>query len=131
MIGLDTNIVVRYLVQDDPIQSARATDLVEGRLTERDPGFISLVAMAEIAWVLGRSYRFAARDIANAIERLLRADLLVVEAEQPVFTAMVALKEGRGTFADALIGALNARAGCPRTLTFDRKALRLNGFELA
>jgi predicted nucleic-acid-binding protein len=131
MIGLDTNILVRYLTQDDPLQSPKATDLIERRLTEEDPGFVSVVAMAEIAWVLERAYRLADADIAEAIERILQADALVVESEQEVFTAMTALQEGRGTFADALIGALADKAGCSGTLTFDRKALRLPGFALA
>jgi predicted nucleic-acid-binding protein len=130
MIGLDANILVRHLAQDDLIQSSQATELIERRLSEANPGFVTVVAMAETVWVLERAYRLAARDIAAAIERLLQADVFVVENEQEVFTAMIALKEGRGSFADALIGALGARAGCSRTLTFDRKALRLAEFEL-
>jgi predicted nucleic-acid-binding protein len=131
MIGLDTNVLVRYLAQDDPVQSAKATALIERRLTEQDPGFISVVAMAETVWVLERAYGLADAGIAAAIERTLQVDALVVESEQEVFTAMVALKEGRGSFADALIGALGASAGCSHSLTFDRKALRLPGFVLA
>jgi predicted nucleic-acid-binding protein len=131
MIGLDTNILVRYLTQDDPVQSPSATALIERRLTEQEPGFISIVAMAETVWVLERAYGLGASVIAAAIERTLQADILVVENEQEVFTAMTALKDGRGAFADALIGALGVRAGCSRTLTFDRKAARLSGFELA
>jgi predicted nucleic-acid-binding protein len=130
MIGLDTNVLVRYLAQDDPVQSPRATDLIEQRLTEEEPGFISVVAMAEIAWVLERAYGLADRDIAAAIEAILQAELLVVESEQEVFTAMTALTDGRGSFADALIAALGAKAGCSRTLTFDRRAQRLSSFEL-
>ncbi len=130
MIGLDTNILVRYLAQDDPLQSPKATDLIERRLTEDEPGFVSVVAMVETAWVLERAYGLADDDIAAAIERTLQADVLVVENEQEVFSAMIALKEGRGSFADALIGALGMRAGCSRTLTFDHEALRLPGFEL-
>jgi predicted nucleic-acid-binding protein len=131
MIGLDTNILVRYLAQDDPVQSPQATDLIERRLTEDDPGFISVVAMVETVWVLDRAYGLADLEIAAAIERTLQADVLVVEHEQDVFAAMIALKEGYGSFADALIGALGARAGCSRTLTFDQKAARLPGFALA
>jgi len=86
--------------------------------------------MVETVWVLDRVYGLTNEEIATAIERMLQADALVVESEQEVFTAMVALEEGRGAFADALIGALCAKAGCSRTLTFDRKALRLSGFEL-
>lgn len=128
MIGLDTNVVVRYLAQDDPVQSARATRLVEQELTEEEPGYVSVVVMAEIAWVLERAYRLTDAEVAAAIEALLQADVLVVESEQEVFTAMIALKEGRGSFADALIGALCTKAGCSGTLTFDRKALRIRGF---
>ena len=127
---LDTNILVRYLTQDDPVQSAKATELIERRLNEENPGFISLVAMVETAWVLERSYALPEGKIAAAIERLLQADVLVVESEQEAFTAMIALKQGHGSFADALIGALGAKAGCSRTLTFDQKALRLPGFAL-
>jgi predicted nucleic-acid-binding protein len=114
MIGLDTNILIRYLAQDDPLQSPIATDLIEHRLTEEEPGFICVVAMAEVAWVLERAYGLANRDIAAAIEGVLQAEALVVESEQEVFAAMVALKEGRGSFADALIGMLGAKAGCSR-----------------
>ena len=130
MIGLHTNIIVRYLVQDDPEQAQQATHLIERRLTERNPGFISVVAMAETAWVLERAYDLTAATIAMAIERILQTAELMVENEQQVFTAMMALKEGRGSFADALIGALGQWAGCEFTATFDRKALRLTGFAL-
>jgi len=130
MIGLDTNILVRYLTQDDPLQSAKATELIERRLSEENPGFVSLVAMVETAWVLERSYGLAEVEVAAAVERLLQADVLVVESEQEVFTAMIALKQRRGSFADALIGALGVKAGCSLTVTFDQKALRLPGFGL-
>lgn len=130
MIGLDTNVLVRYMAQDDPIQSKLATDLIERRLTDRDPGFISIVAMTETAWVLDRAYGLSGAEIARAIERTLQTDVLVVESEQEIFTAAVALREGRGSFADALIAALGVRAGCSATVTFDRKASRLPGFEL-
>lgn len=130
MIGLDTNILVRYLSQDDPVQSAKATEILERRLTEKNPGFVSVVAMVETVWVLDRAYSLTAQEIATAIERLLQVEVLVIENEQEVFTAMVALKQERGSFADALIAELGARVGCTRTLTFDRKATRLPGFEL-
>ncbi len=130
MIGLDTNVLVRYLTQDDPIQSLKATEIIERRLTEGNPGFVSIVAMVETVWVLDRAYNLAAHEIAATVEGMLQADVLVVEYEQEVFTAMIALKEGQGSFADAIIAALGAKAGCSCTLTFDHKALRLPGFEL-
>jgi predicted nucleic-acid-binding protein len=131
MIGLDTNILIRYLTQDDPVQSAKATQILERRLTPKNPGFISVVAMVEVVWVLARAYGLTAPEIAASLERLLQVEVLAIENEQEVFTAMVALKQGRGSFADALIAELGARAGCARTLTFDQKAVRLPGFELA
>jgi predicted nucleic-acid-binding protein len=130
MIGLDTNVVVRYLTQDDPIQSPKATEIIERRLTTENPGFVSIVAMVETVWVLNRAYGVPNHEIAAAVERILQTEVLVVENEQEVFTAMVAFKEGRGSFSDAIIAALGAKAGCSFTLTFDQKALRISGFEL-
>ena len=130
MIGLDTNILIRYLTQDDPIQSLKANQILERRLTRTQPGFVSVVAMVETVWVLDRAYGLTAQEIATAVEGLLQVEVLVIENEQEVFTAMLALKLGKGTFADALIAELATRAGCTRTLTFDRKAARLPGFEL-
>ena len=129
MVGIDTNVLVRYLTQDDPVQSVQATEFIENRLTAQNPGFISVVAMAKIAWVLERAYGLTAVEIAAAIERVLQADVLVVESEQEVFTSMIVPKEGWGTFADALIGELGVAAGCSHTVTFDRKALRLTNFK--
>jgi|SRR5580700_2339270 predicted nucleic-acid-binding protein len=131
MIGLDTNVVVRYLTQDNPIQSRKATQIFDHQLTTVEPGFLSVVTMVETVWVLGRSYGFVEQEIAAAVELLLQTDVLVIENEQEVFTAMIALNLGRGDFADALIGTLGAKAGCKYTLTFDQKALRLSGFRPA
>jgi len=129
MIGLDTNLLVRYFTQDDPAQSGIAAEVIEDRLTPSEPGFISIVAMAEVVWVLDRAYGLSQDAVADVIERMLAAETLVIENEHEVYTAMRALREGRGRFSDALIGALNTRAGCSRTISFDRRALRLPGFE--
>lgn len=130
MIGLDTNILVRYLTQDDPVQSGQATELLERSLSEANPGFISVVTMVELVWVLDRAYRMGTRQIASALERMLQTEVFVIEREQEVFSAMIALRQGRGSFADALIAELGLRAGCSHTLTFDTKAARLHGFKL-
>jgi predicted nucleic-acid-binding protein len=130
MIGLDTNILVRYIVQDDAVQARAAIEIVEQRLTEQSLGFISTIVMAETVWVLDRAYRFTAAAIATVVERMLRADVFVVESEAQVFCAMTALRDGLGSFADSLIAALAVDAGCSVTLTFDRKAARLPGFSL-
>lgn len=131
MMGLDTNILVRYLTQDDAVQSQRATEILEKELTAAEPGFVSVVAMVETVWVLERAYDFSDLEITAAVESMLQADELLVENEQEVFTAIMAVKEGRGAFADALLAELGTRAGCSCTLTFDQKALRLPAFQPA
>jgi len=128
MIGLDTNVLLRYLAQDDPVQSPKATEFIERKLTPERPGFVSIVTMVETVWVLERAYGLDRESLGAAIERILQADAFVVEQEREVFIALKALGSGLG-FADALIEALGAKAGCSHTVTFGQKALRLPGFE--
>jgi len=130
MTGLDTNVILRYLLQDDPKQTHQVNQIIDRRLSEQNPGFISLVTVLEIVWVLRSLLKQDPSQIATHIEHLLAADSLEVQNEQEVFEAVFALKRGSGEFEDALIGALNTWAGCSRTLTFDRKAARLPHFEL-
>jgi len=131
MIGLDTNVLLRYLAQDHPTQSPKATGLIEGHLTNGDPGFVSLVTILEIVWVLGSLYKRSRVEIADHIEMILAADTLEVQNEPEVYQAVVALRNGSGLFEDALIGALGAWRGCSATLTFDKNAAkRLDGFQL-
>ena len=132
MIGLDTNVLLRYLAQDDPAQSPRATEIIEGRLTEQEPGFVTLVSILEVVWVLRSLFRRSRQEIANDVEMLLAADTLEIQNEQEVYTAVVALRHGSGPFEDALIGSLGVWRGCSATLTFDEDAAkRLHGFQLA
>jgi AbrB family looped-hinge helix DNA binding protein len=114
MMGLDTNALLRYLAQDDPKQSARATEIIERRLTEQEPGFISLATILEVVWVLKSIFKRSRREIANDIEMLPAADTLEVPNEQEVYpnSAVVSLRNGIGTFEDALIGSLGAWRGC-------------------
>ena len=132
MIGLDTNLLLRYLAQDDPTQSVRATEIIEQRLTEQEPGFVSLVCILEVVWVLRSLYKRSRQQIANDIEMLLAADTLDIQNEQEVYTAVVSLRNGIGTFEDALIGSLGVWRGCSATMTFDEDAAkRLHEFLLA
>jgi predicted nucleic-acid-binding protein len=130
MVGLDTNVILRYLLQDDPKQATLANRVVDQVLSDRNPGFISLVSVLEIVWVLRSLLKQTPAEIAIHLEQLLAADSLEVQNEQQVFEASFALKRGTGEFEDALIGALNAWAGCTHTLTFDKRALRLPYFQL-
>lgn len=130
MIGLDTNILVRYLTLDDPVQSPRAVRILEQELSD-EPGFVSAVVLAEVAWVLQRSYGQSRGEIARVIGGLLRADCLLLEHQQAVAEAVNAVGQDNVEFVDAFIGAIAANAGCTHTLTFDRRASRLPGFSLA
>ncbi len=131
MIALDTNVLLRYLAQDDPVQSPQAGEIIERRLSARNPGFVSLVCILEIVWVLGSLYKRTRGEIAQHIEMILAADSLEVQNEQEVYQAVVALRNGAGSFEDALIGSLGIWKGCSATLTFDeRAAKRLDGFRL-
>lgn len=130
MIGLDTNILIRHIMQDDPLQSPKATRIIERQLTKEDSGYISLATMLETAWVLENIYGLSRQELAQAIETILQVTAFVVQNEKEVHASMLALRAGQGSFDDALIGSLGLWAGCASTLTFDRKASRLQGFEL-
>jgi predicted nucleic-acid-binding protein len=130
VIGLDTNILVRFLTLDDPVQSARAAQIMDA-LSEDEPGFVSAVVLAEMVWVLARTYRRDAATIADIIQSLLGAESLRLEHQESVAFALSASQRGNADFADALIGAIAAEARCTHTLTFDRSAARLPGFALA
>jgi predicted nucleic-acid-binding protein len=127
--GLDTNILLRYFTQDDPDQSPKAAVLIERRLTASKPGFISLVAIAELAWTLKSRYRRPPDEIAELLARLISAPNLVVQNANEVAMAIDALQTG-GSFADSLIVALSQWSGCETTWTFDRKASSQKGFRI-
>ncbi len=131
MIGLDTNILLRFLLQDDAVQSPIATRIIETDLSEQSPGFVSSVVLAETAWVLESRYRLRQSEIAAVMEGLLRVECLRLEHPSAVAVAVAAASEANADFADAMIGAVAQNAGCATTLTFDRRAQRLPGFSAA
>ena len=130
MVGIDTNVLVRYLTQDDPKQSAIATRFIEEGLSAENPGFVSTVTLCEIAWVLATSYGADRKGIRRTIENLLATRQLVVERAELVWKALRASEGAPAEFSDALIGELAAAHGCGKTVTFDRSAARLPVFEL-
>ena len=130
MIGLDTNVVVRYLVQDDARQSAAANRLFERILSADNPGFVSGIALCELAWVLAECYGADRTRIRAAIEGLLAAKQIAVETPDLVRKALRAWGETGADFADALIGEVAASHGAAKIVTFDRAAGKLPGFEL-
>ncbi len=130
MIGLDTNVVVRYLAQDDARQSAAATRFVESTLTPENPGFIACVTLCEIAWVLAESYDEGRARIREVIEKLLTTKQLVIESADLVWKALKAWDGTSADFSDALIGEIVRARGGGKVVTFDRSAAKLELFEL-
>lgn len=133
MIGLDTNVLVRYLAQDDAKQAALATRLVEKQLSVAHPGFISLVVLVELCWVLKKLYSATSDELAATVDDLLSGSQFRIERRDVVQAALRQLKDGKAGkagFADALIAQLADSEGCTRTLTFDRAAARGAGMTL-
>jgi predicted nucleic-acid-binding protein len=129
MIGLDTNVVVRYLTQDDPTQSAAAVKMIRSFSSEK-PGFLSLVVVVELVWVLEVSYRFPKSEIVHVLETLLRSKELMVEREELAWQAHRRFASGNADFADCLIERCGNAAGCQHTLTFDRNAAGAAGMRM-
>lgn len=130
MIGLDTNVIVRFLAQDDEMQSRLATRLFS-RLSRDNPGFVSLVVLAEVSWVLARAYKSSRAELSTAIEGLLRSAELRVEKAEAAWRALGVYQASASTeFADALIAEIAALEGATQTMTFDRRAASEAGMTL-
>jgi predicted nucleic-acid-binding protein len=121
MIGLDTNILVRYITQDHTAQAAAAVKIIDS-LSSESPGFLSLIVIVELVWVLQFSYRFKKNEIENVVERLLRSKELVVERAEIVFEALRKFRISRANLADCLIERCAHAADCQYVLTFDKDA---------
>jgi len=129
MIGLDTNILVRYLTQDDAEQAQRAASFVERKLDAHTPGFVNNIAQCELVWVLESNYRYAREQIADALQRVFEIDRLRLESPQLSWRALEAYRAGID-FSDALLALRNAAEGCEYTATFDRRAARYDKIRL-
>jgi predicted nucleic-acid-binding protein len=130
MIGLDTHVLVRHLVQDDPSQSRKATQVITKQCTRDDPGFINRVVLCELVWVLESAYGYSKDTIVPVLEKLLRTSQLKIEDVQAAWTAFRMYQKGKADFADCLLGATNRIGGCEWTVTFDQPASKLEGFQL-
>ena len=123
MIGLDTNVLVRYVMQDDPRQSPRATRLMDS-LAPQAPGYVSLVVLVELVWVLRSNYGLARGQVATVLETLLRSKELLVERVETVARALERFESAGADLADALIERIAAASGCEATYTFDAGAVK-------
>lgn len=129
MIGLDTNVLVRYIMQDDPKQSPKASALMES-LNADNPGFITLVSIVELYWVLSTSYELTGQQVKQALEALLRSKQIIVDRADQVLRALRVFDDGKADFADCLIERTAVSAGCEQTMTFDVGAAKYAGMTL-
>lgn len=129
MTGIDTNILVRYIMRDNAAQAARADAAIRA-FTSSHRGFIGLVALAETAWVLRSGYRISKPDLIQCIDRLLCARNLVLENSHAVRKALQLYEKAKCDFSDCLIAVSGSMAGCTSTITFDVDASRSAGMVL-
>lgn len=127
---LDTNVLARYIVQDDPEQSHAATRLIDSRCTVQSPGWVGVTVLLELVWVLTTAYRYEKAVVVSVIRQLLRTTELMVEDSESAWTALREFETGNADFADYLISHRNHASGCTRTYTFDRKAALGRHFSL-
>ena len=129
MIGLDTNVLVRYVAQDDPKQSPKASRLIES-LTADAPGYVGIVSVIELVWVLAGCYALTRDEIGEVLETLLRTKEIVVAQADIVWKALRQFKDGKADFADCMIEESASEARCSYTATFDREAAKYCGMKL-
>lgn len=122
MIGLDTNVIIRFLTQDDPKQTKIVNDLFENKLSARNPGFICLITLVEIVWVLESCYEQDKKSILEVIDSLLTTKQLMAENADLAYLALKRFSTGNADFSDVLITVISENTGCSETVTFDKKA---------
>src|SRR5215207_4879633 len=127
MIGLDTNILVRLLVMDDPVQTAQAQQFVDSRCTRASPGYVNSMVLAELIWALSSIYHYDRAAIISVVEGLLAGDDRIVEHHEAVQGGLEDYRSGSADLVDAIIVRINRARNCTATATFDRKASRLEG----
>lgn len=130
MIGLDTNVLVRYIVQDDPLQAALAASFIESHCTADMPGFIGNIVRVELVWVLDRGYRYDKKSVLGVLKQVAVTSELRLENSALVWQAIRDYENGTAGFADCLLAAVNQQHGCNVTYTFDQRAAKSNKFML-
>ena len=131
MIGIDTNIVIRYLVQDDPEQSAIACRIFEEEVSSTNKGHICPIVLCEVIWVLLRSYKQTKEKIITVIRTLLLASNIEIQHSDSAWKALKDYESGTADFSDYLIAHINKECGASFTLTFDRAAAKSRLIKLA
>jgi predicted nucleic-acid-binding protein len=129
LIGVDTNVLVRFFAKDDPDQTTRAKEFL-GSLSPPSPGFVSLISLTELVWVLRGRYRSNKAELIECLKSLLNSSELILESEAAVVQAVHRFATNKADFADCLIERCGHLAGCKETVTFDREAARSAGMRL-
>jgi predicted nucleic-acid-binding protein len=129
MIGLDTNVLVRYIAQDDPKQSPLANALIQ-TLSSEAPGFVTQVALVELVWVMQSCYQTTKPELTAILETLLRTRELLVENTEAALKALQVFSTSNGDFSDCLIAQCAQMAGCTHTVSFDKNAVKVAGMRL-
>jgi predicted nucleic-acid-binding protein len=130
MIGIDTNVLLRVIVADEPRQAEVARSFIRNHCSSDDPGYVSHITLVELVWTLAKAYHLSREEIGAAVEQILETAQLDVESSNDVAAALRDYRRGPADFADCLLARINAAAGCEHTVTFDRKASKLPGFKL-
>ncbi len=130
MKGLDTNVLVRYLIRDDDAEKALADRFVAEALDRGETLFVNQIVLCELVWVLTKAYRFRRTEVSEVLDKILLARQFEVEEKDLAFQALETYAGATADFADCLIGARNRAAGCASTVTFDRAAGSIAPFEL-
>ncbi|OQW62594.1 MAG: PIN domain-containing protein [Nitrospira sp. ST-bin4] len=130
MIGLDTNVLVRYLVRDNPDQAQIAAEAIARDCTRESPAFINRIVLCELVWVLESAYGYSKETIIGVLEKVFRTAQFQVEDVQTAWTAFRLYQKGKADFSDCLLGTVNRERGCERTITFDQDAGKLAEFDL-
>lgn len=128
MIGIDTNVLLRVLLDDDAEPASAARHLLSMQAASSQPVFVNRIVLCETIWTLSRGYRYSRAQIRQAVELLLAAPALRLEDEAAIEEALALFSTSRAGFTGALIGAINRRAGCASTYTFDRRAAETGDF---
>lgn len=128
MIGIDTNVLVRFLIRDDQAQFERAQKLIRREAASGEPVFVSLVVLLEVEWVLRSRYKLVKKEILQTFSALLSSIELSFEDESSIEEALFVWKGSSAQFADCLIGARHRACGCRATASFDADATKLPGF---
>ncbi|MBC2604440.1 PIN domain-containing protein [Pelagicoccus albus] len=130
MVGIDTNVLVRFVTQDDETQFLKVSQFLNQNCTEESPGWISSIVLCELVWVLSSGYGYKRSQIGKLLNQLLVVTSLRFENRTCVRTAVEDFVEGNADFSDYLIAASNQKHGCSTTVTLDKKAGKHPGFHL-